>query len=66
VLFAVPEVDTLASLLGRQGVTVEGELRKLYSGEQLGFTNAQKATRSVVAAHSYRAALTVGVQPLRA
>ncbi|BDT96994.1 hypothetical protein [Nocardia sputorum] len=66
VLFAVPEIDTLASLLGRQGATVEGELRKLYSGEQLGFTNAQKATRSVVAAHSYRAALTVGVQPLRA
>ncbi|MCM6772757.1 hypothetical protein NDR87_06155 [Nocardia sp. CDC159] len=65
-LFTVPEVDTLASLLGRQGSTLEGELRKLYSGEALGFTNAQKATRSVVAAQSYRAALTLGVQPLRA
>ncbi|WP_194816807.1 hypothetical protein [Nocardia sp. XZ_19_385] len=65
-LFSVPEIDTLSSLLGRQGSTLEGELRKLYSGEALGFTNAQKATRSVVPAHSYRAALTVGVQPLRA
>ncbi|WP_228540550.1 hypothetical protein [Nocardia sp. XZ_19_369] len=65
-LFSVPEIDTLSSLLGRQGSTLEGEIRKLYSGEALGFTNAQKATRSVVPAHSYRAALTVGVQPLRA
>ncbi|NQE88667.1 hypothetical protein [Nocardia terpenica] len=65
-LFTVPEVDTLSSLIGRQGATLEGELRKLYSGEAIGFANAQRATRSVVAAHSYRAALTLGVQPLRA
>ncbi|WP_174555222.1 hypothetical protein [Nocardia anaemiae] len=65
-LFNAPEVDTLAALMERSGATLEGELRKLYSGESVGFNNAGKATRSVVRAHSYRACLIVGVQPLRA
>lgn len=64
-MFTAPEVDTLAALFGRQGATLEGELRKLYSGETIGFNNARKETRSVVAAHSYRASLVIGVQPLR-
>ena len=64
-LFSSPEVDTLAALFGRQGATLEGELRKLYSGETIGFNNARKETKSVVAAHTYRACLLVGVQPLR-
>ncbi len=42
------------------------ELRKLWMGEQLGFNNASKATRSILAAHSYRASLIVGVQPIKA
>lgn len=65
-LFSVPEVDTLAALGSRQGATLMPEIRKLYMGEQLGFNNANKATRSVLPAHSYRAALVVGVQPAKA
>ena len=33
--------------------------------ERLGFTNAQKTTRTMVQAHTYRACLVVGVQELR-
>lgn len=65
-LFTAPEIDTVAALFDRSGATLEGELRKVYSGEPIGFNNAHKLTRSVVAAHSYRACLVVGVQPLRA
>jgi hypothetical protein len=65
VIFAVPEIDTLTALTTRQGSTLSAELRKLYSGEALGFAYAGKDTRNVVAAHSYRACAVVGVQPLR-
>lgn len=65
-LFTAPEVDTLAALGSRQGSTLMPELRKLFMGEQLGFNNASKATRSTLPAHSYRACLTVGVQPVKA
>lgn len=65
VIFTVPEIDTLTALMSRQGSTLSAELRKLYSGEGLGFANAGKDTRNVVAAHSYRACAIVGVQPLR-
>lgn len=64
-IFTAPEIDTLAALIGRQGSTTEPELRKVYSGEQLGFANAQKHTRTRVAPHSYRAGLIVGAQPAR-
>ena len=64
-ILTAPEIDTLAALIGRQGSTIEPELRKVYSGEQLGFANAQKHTRTRVAAHSYRAGLIVGAQPAR-
>jgi len=65
-VFSAPEIDTVAALSSRAGSTLSAELRKLYSGEQLGFGNAGNTTRNVVAAGSYRACLTVGVQPLRA
>jgi len=65
VIFTAPEVDTLTVLGGRQGATLDAELRKTYSGEQLGFANAQKLTRSRVAAHDYRMGLITGAQPLR-
>lgn len=64
-IFHAPEIDTLTALTGRQGSTLSAELRKAYSGEQLGFGNAGKDTRVIVAAHSYRACLVAGVQPLR-
>jgi hypothetical protein len=66
VLFSASEIDTVTALFGRQGATLEPEIRKLYCGQQLGFTNAQKHTRTLVDAHTYRAGLIVCVQPLRA
>ncbi|MEZ0052112.1 hypothetical protein ABIA30_003124 [Mycobacterium sp. MAA66] len=65
-VFSVPEIDTAAGLFARSGSTLESELRKVFSGEQLGFTNAQAHTRTRVPAHSYRAGLIFGVQPGRA
>ncbi|MBH0121592.1 hypothetical protein I0Q12_19575 [Rhodococcus sp. CX] len=65
-LFTVAEVDTLAALGSRTGATLLPELRKLYSGETIGFQNASKVTRCVIPAHEYRACLIVGVQPAKA
>src|ERR1700739_566715 len=47
VIFTVPEIDTLTALTSRQGSTLSAELRKLYSGEALGFANAGKETRNL-------------------
>ena len=58
-IFDAPEIDTVAALAARQGGTLSAELRKLYSGEQLGFGNAGKETRVIVPAHSYRACLSM-------
>jgi hypothetical protein len=65
-IFTAAEVDTLTALFRRQGSTLESELRKVWMGEHLGFTNAQKATRTDVPRLSYRAGVIIGVQPLRA
>lgn len=65
ICFSEPEIDTLASIFVRSGSTAESVLRKMFSGERLGFENAHKETKSMLAAHSYRAGLIVGVQPLR-
>jgi hypothetical protein len=65
-VFSAPEVDTLAALGGRRGSTLLPELRKVYSGEQIGFKNASDASTSPVEEHSYRACLIVGVQPAKA
>lgn len=65
-LISTPEIDTMTALTNRQGSTLSAELRKMWSGETLGFGNAGKDTRRIVAAHSYRACLVAGVQPLRA
>ncbi|WP_460756938.1 hypothetical protein [Myceligenerans cantabricum] len=66
VWFDVPEVDTLTALLGRQASTTASEVRKMFSGEALGFQNADATRRKLVPAHSYRAALVAGVQPRKA
>ena len=65
-ILAAPEVDTIAALASRQGSTLTAELRKLWSGETLGFGNAGKETRCVVPAHTYRASFVLGVQDRRA
>jgi hypothetical protein len=64
-IFTAAEVETLSSLFGRNGGTLESVLRMLWMGEELGFTNSQKATRILVPRLSYRAGMIVGV-PLRA
>lgn len=65
-IFTAAEVDTLSVLGGRSGATLFPELRKLVMGEMLGAQNAGRFTRRVVPAHTYRACLSVGVQPERA
>jgi hypothetical protein len=66
VLFDVPEVDTLTALQQRQGATLSSTLRELFSGEEIGFAYADQEKAVTVQAHTYRAALILGVQPLRA
>lgn len=64
-LFDIAEVDTLSALANRQGATLISELRKIWSGERLGFQNRDSARTLPVDAHTYRASLIVGVQPNR-
>ncbi|MFC8798006.1 hypothetical protein ACFT2C_09780 [Promicromonospora sp. NPDC057138] len=66
VWFDVPEVDTLTALVGRKASTLASEVRKMFTGEGLGFQNADATRRKIVPAHSYRAALVAGVQPRKA
>lgn len=65
-IFTAAEVDTLSILGGRSGATLYPELRKLAMGETLGAQNASKEHRRIVHAHTYRACLSVGIQPERA
>lgn len=66
VLFTVPEIDTLSALGARQGATLMPELRRAWSGEQLGFQYVDPTKRLIVAAHQYRMTLVAGIQPARA
>ncbi|MGF6823291.1 hypothetical protein M2317_002202 [Microbacterium sp. ZKA21] len=66
VLFDVAEVDTLTALGRRVGSTLMPVLRQVWSGEALGFQNIDPTRRLLVPAHTYRAALIVGIQPERA
>jgi hypothetical protein len=66
VLFSVAEIDTLAAQGDRKGATLMPELRRAWSGEQLGFGYADPTKRLPVPAHEYRMALVAGIQPTRA
>ncbi|MFI2366608.1 hypothetical protein [Promicromonospora sp. NPDC019610] len=66
VWFDVPEIDTLTALIGRKASTLSSEVRKMFTGEGLGFQNSDPTRRKIVPAHSYRAAIVAGVQPLKA
>lgn len=66
VWFDVPEVDTLTALVGRKASTLASEVRKMFTGESLGFQNADATRRKIVPAHAYRAVLVAGVQPRKA
>lgn len=62
-----PEVDHFGALVSRDGSTLASVLRTAWSGELLGTSNrAQNGNRLTVPAHTYRLALVLGVQPLRA
>lgn len=63
VIFDVPEVDALGALTKTQGSVLLPTLKCMAMGEQLGQTNATKESSRDVPAHSYRACLSVGVQP---
>lgn len=63
VIFDVPEVDTLSALTKTQGSVLLPTLKSMAMGEQLGQTNATKESSRNVPPHTYRACLSVGVQP---
>lgn len=62
-IFTASEVDGLAAIGARSGSTIMATIRQLYSGESIGAANSQKHTRLIVERHSYRACLSIGVQP---
>ena len=62
----VSELDGLLALGKRPGSTILPILRLAYNGGTLGFTNADQQRTIQIDAHTYRLALSVGVQPLRA
>lgn len=63
VIFDVPEIDALTGLTKAQGSVLLPTIKSMAMGEQLGQTNATKDASRNVPAHSYRACLSVGVQP---
>jgi hypothetical protein len=63
VLFTSPEVGTITAIGDRRGSTLLEQLRSAFSGEQLGFSYADKDRKIILTPHSYRFCLTVGVQP---
>jgi hypothetical protein len=66
VLFTAHEVDTLGALKTRQASTLLPELRKAWTGDELGFAYVDKEKRLRLDAHSYRLGLVTGIQPERA
>lgn len=65
-LFSLQEADTLRGLVGQQGSTLMPELRSLAMGERLGHLFVDPEKRVEIPAHTYRASMIVGVQPVRA
>ena len=65
-LISVTEVTALTAIAERKGSTIISILRELWMGEEIGFQNSNPETRITVAAHSYRAAMVVGIQPKKA
>jgi hypothetical protein len=65
-LFTMHEVDHLVGLSGQRGSTLLPELRSALMGEALGHLYADQAKRVEVEPHTYRLAMTIGIQPARA
>lgn len=65
-LFRMDEIDTITGLRNQRGSsTLMPELRSALMGEALGHLFVDPERRVEIAAHSYRLALTVGIQPTR-
>jgi Bifunctional DNA primase/polymerase, N-terminal len=60
------EIDTMKALMERGSATLSAELRKMYSGEQLGFGYADLSKRIIIPRYGYRCVLIANVQPERA
>jgi Bifunctional DNA primase/polymerase, N-terminal len=60
------EIDTMRALMERGSATLSAELRKLYSGEQLGFGYGDLSKRIIIPRYGYRGVLIANVQPERA
>lgn len=65
VVITIQEIDTLASLKGRQSSTIMPQLRQAAMGEQLGFFYVDETKRLMVPEHRYRLCLLAGIQPKR-
>jgi len=65
VIVVIPEIDTFSAINARSGATISPELRKLYSGETLGFGWADISKRVIIPEHEYRSVVIAGVQPGR-
>lgn len=63
VLFTETEVQNLNALTSRQGTTLDGQIRKAFMGEALGFAYAAEEKRATLPDHSYRFGLVLGLQP---
>ena len=64
ILFEAGEIDALAAMGGRrQGSTLMPTIRQMFSGSMLGQTNATEERTRLVPEGTYRASLTVDVQP---
>lgn len=64
-VITIQEIDTLASLKGRQSSTIMPQLRQAAMGEQLGFFYVDESKRLMVPEHAYRLCLLAGIQPKR-
>ncbi|MCZ0914110.1 bifunctional DNA primase/polymerase [Gordonia amicalis] len=65
-LIGVSEVDTLTALGNRSSSTLLSKMRSGWSGEELGFGYATAEKALHTGKHTYRLAMTIGVQPERA
>jgi hypothetical protein len=65
VIITIPEIDTFRAINERGGATISPELRKLFSGETLGFGYSDISRRVIIPEHTYRSCVIAGVQPGR-
>jgi Bifunctional DNA primase/polymerase, N-terminal len=63
VLITADEIDNYRAQSSRSGSTLSTQIRQLYTGEDLGFANADPTKRAIIRHGTYRACLIAGVQP---